>query len=173
MGIETLGTFLKSRRDKTDPQTIGLEPDRGGSRVPGLRREELARLAGISVGYYTRIEQDQTPTASAQVLDALATVMRLTDTERAHLANLAAASPRDRMVHEPAEHPHPRVMALFDALRETMPAVVLGRRGDVLAWNHAGHELCFPHHPYDAPAAPESRPSAPWSFFLDPLARDL
>ncbi|MDR1427304.1 MAG: helix-turn-helix transcriptional regulator [Bifidobacteriaceae bacterium] len=173
MAIETLGAFLKACRDKTDPEAVGLDPGRGRRRVPGLRREEIARLAGVSVGYYTRIEQGQTAAASAQVLYALASVMRLTDTEKAHLSNLASSPPRQRLVREAAERPYPRVVALLGSLRETIPAVVLGRRGDILAWNHAGHELCFPHYPYDAPGDPERRPSVPWSFFLDPLVRDL
>lgn len=169
---ETLGSFLKTRRDKTDPASIGLNPGSALRRVPGLRREELARLAGVSVGYYTRIEQDQTRTASMQVLDALASVMRLDAAERTHLYNLANSPSRSRMVRDAPEKPHRRVLSLFESLQETTPAVVLGRRGDVLAWNHSGHELFFEHLPFDAPSE-VSRPSVPWSFFLDPHTRDL
>ncbi|KZE91724.1 MULTISPECIES: helix-turn-helix transcriptional regulator [Micrococcales] len=170
---ETLGSFLKSRRNKTDPAAIGLDPGVAPRRVPGLRREELARLAGVSVGYYVRIEQDQTGTASLQVLDALASVMRLDDAERTHLYNLAHAPSRVPMVREAPESPHKRVLSLFESLHETVPAVVLGRRGDVLAWNHSGHELLFEHLPFEAPHDIGRRPSVPWSFFLDPLTRDL
>lgn len=170
---ETLGSFLKTRRDKTDPGSIGLEPGAAPRRVPGLRREELARLAGVSVGYYTRIEQDQTGTASWQVLDALASVMRLDHAERTHLHNLAHSPVRSRMVRDAPEKPHQRVLSLFESLNETMPAVVLGRRGDVLAWNHSGHELLFEHLPFEAPLDIHRRPSVPWSFFLDSLTRDL
>lgn len=173
MKAETLGSFLKSRRDKTDPVSIGLDPSPAPRRVPGLRREELARLAGVSVGYYVRIEQDQTGTASFQVLDSLASVMRLDDAERTHLYNLAQAPSRIPLVREAPEHPHQRVLSLFESLRETVPAVVLGRRGDVLAWNHSGHELLFEHLPFEAPHSLSGRPSVPWSFFLDPLTRDL
>jgi transcriptional regulator with XRE-family HTH domain len=170
---ETLGSFLKTRRNRTDPRSVGLDPGNAPRRVPGLRREELARLAGVSVGYYIRIEQDQTGTASAQVLDSLAAGMRLDDAERAHLYNLANSPCRSRMVREPLEIPHQRVLALFESLRETVPAVVLGRRGDILAWNRSARELLFPHVPFESTADPESRPSVPWAFFLDPLTRDL
>jgi putative transcriptional regulator, XRE family len=173
MKAETLGSFLKTRRDKTDPTSIGLDPGPTPRRVPGLRREELARLAGVSVGYYVRIEQDQTGTASVQVLDALASVMRLEDAERTHLYNLAHAPARARMVREPAERPHQRVLSLLESLHETVPAVVLGRRGDILAWNHSGHELLFEQLPFEAPRDITRRPSVPWSFFLDPSVRDL
>lgn len=170
---ETLGSFLKTRRDKTDPASIGLVPGSASRRVPGLRREELARLAGVSVGYYTRIEQDQTGTASSQVLDALASVMRLDDAERTHLYNLTNSHSPSRMIRESPERPHRRVLPLFESLHETIPAVVLGRRGDILAWNRSGHELLFEHVPFDAPMDIHRRPSVPWLFFLDPLTRDL
>lgn len=170
----TLGSFLKTRRNRTAPASIGLDPGSTPRRVPGLRREELARLAGVSVGYYTRIEQDQTRTASMQVLDALASVMRLEDAERVHLYNLAnSTSSSSRMVRESPEKPHRRVLSLFESLHETLPAVVLGRRGDILAWNHFGHELLFEHLPFEAPMEIHRRPSVPRSFFLDPLTWDL
>lgn len=170
---ETLGSFLKSRRDRTDPLAIGLTPGPEPRRVPGLRREELASLAGVSVGYYVRIEQDQTGSASLQVLDALASVMHLDDAERTHLYNLAHAPGRAPLLRDAPEMPHQRVLSLFDSLHETIPAILLGRRGDILAWNHAGHELLYEHLPFDAPDDLVRRPSAPWSFFLDPLTRAL
>ncbi len=170
---ETLGSFLKTRRDRTDPAAIGLDPGSAPRRVPGLRREELARLAGVSVGYYTRIEQDQTGTASVQVLDALAAVMRLGPAERTHLYNLANSPTPSRMVREAPERPHRRVLSLFESLHETIPAVVLGRRGDILAWNRCGHQLLFEHLAFDAPLDIYRRPSVPLLFFLDPLTRDL
>ncbi|WP_344100296.1 helix-turn-helix transcriptional regulator [Myceligenerans crystallogenes] len=173
MPAESLGSFLKTRRDRTDPRLIGIDTDGAARRVPGLRREELARLAGVSVGYYTRIEQDQTGTASPQVLDALVTAMQLDDAERTHLFNLAGSGRPTRMTRPEPEHPHGRVLALFESLEEKIPAIVLGRRGDVLAWNHSGHELLSEHTPFDAPLDPEQRPSVPRAFFLDPLTRDL
>src|SRR5689334_15808909 len=86
-----LGEFLKSRRDRLRPEDVGL-PSGGQRRVPGLRREELAMLAGVSVDYYVRLEQGRDLTPSEPVLDALARALRLDDTERAHL--IALARPR-------------------------------------------------------------------------------
>jgi transcriptional regulator with XRE-family HTH domain len=84
-----LGEFLRSRRARLRPEDVGL-PDYGGRRrVPGLRREELAQLAGVSAGYYTRLEQGQSTNASEAVLDAVARVLRLDETEHAHLRSLA------------------------------------------------------------------------------------
>ena len=163
---ETLGTFLKTRRDKTVPESIGLDPGSAPRRVPGLRREELARLAGVSVGYYTRIEQDQTGTASTQVLNALASVMRLDDVERTHLYNLAHSNSPSRMIREAPEKPHRRVLSLFESLHEAIPAVILGRRGDILAWNRSGHELLFENLPFEAPTDIDQRPCVPRLFFL-------
>lgn len=170
---ETLGSFLRTRRDRTDPGSIGLDPAGSDRRVPGLRRDELARLAGVSVSYYTRIEQDQVGTASGQVLEALASVMRLDTAERIHLYNLAGAPTSSPMSRELPEVPHPRVLALFESLNEAIPAVVLGRRGDILAWNRSGHELLFGHLPFGAPSEAHRRPSVPYLFFVDPASRDL
>ncbi|RCV48574.1 helix-turn-helix transcriptional regulator [Marinitenerispora sediminis] len=171
--MESLGAFLKSRRDQVTPDAIGLRTYGSSRRVPGLRREELAHLAGVSAGYYTRLEQDQAGTASAQVLDALARVLELDDVETAHLHNLARQAGRTGLAEPPLEHPHPRVLALLDSLAEATPAVLLGRRGDVLAWNRTGHALLAEHVDFDAPSALEGRPSIPRMFFLDALTRDL
>ncbi|MEU3449194.1 helix-turn-helix transcriptional regulator [Streptomyces thermolilacinus] len=171
--METLGTFLKSRRDRVKPAEIGLRAYGTTRRVPGLRREELAQLAGVSAGYYTRLEQGQADTASEQVLDALARVLRLDEIERVHLHNLARR-PSGAGLREPRrETPHPRVLALLESLGEATPAVVLGRRGDVLAWNRTGHALIAEHVDFRAPEEPTRRPSVPRMFFLDPLTRDL
>ncbi|WP_198664245.1 helix-turn-helix domain-containing protein [Jiangella endophytica] len=171
--MESLGTFLKSRRGRVTPAELGLRSYGGSRRVPGLRREELAQLAGVSAGYYTRLEQGQAGTASEQVLDALARVLRLDPIETVHLHNLARRQPRPGLAEPRREHPHPRVLALLDSLDAAVPALVLGRRGDVLAWNRSGHALVAEHVPFDAPGDPERRPSIPRMFFLDPLTRDL
>lgn len=173
MQTETLGVFLKTRRDRVTPDDAGLHAYGTVRRVPGLRREELAQLAGVSVGYYTRLEQDQSGTASPQVLDALARVLRLDTAETAHLHNLAHRSGLSRLTQPEPEVLAPRVSALLDSLGESVPAIVLGRRGDVLAWNRTGHALIAEHLDHDAPSSAESRPSIPRMFFLDPLHRDL
>lgn len=165
--------FLKSRRARVTPDDVGLRSYGTPRRVPGLRREELAQLAGVSVGYYTRLEQDQSGTASPQVLDALARVLHLDDAETAHLHNLAQRSGLSRLEAPEPERPASRVSALVASLAETVPAIVLGRRGDVLAWNRTGHELIAEHLDPAAPDRPETRPSVPRMFFLDPLHRDL
>ncbi|WP_409495276.1 helix-turn-helix transcriptional regulator [Amycolatopsis sp. cmx-11-12] len=171
--MESLGLYLKSRRDRVTPAEIGLRTYGTSRRVPGLRREELAQLAGVSAGYYTRLEQGLAETASRQVLDALARALRLDDVETGHLHNLAQRSALPRLSDPGPEDPHPRVLALLENLGEAVPALVFGRRGDVLAWNHAGNALMAEHVAFDAPRDPERRPSLPRMFFLDPLTRDL
>ncbi|GHJ92357.1 transcriptional regulator [Streptomyces sp. NE5-10] len=172
-GVESLGAFLKNRRDRVTPERIGLRTYGTARRVPGLRREELAQLAGVSAGYYTRLEQGLADGVSEQVLGALARVLELDPVETAHLHNLARRPPRTVPVEPPAEEPHPRVLALLDALAEATPAIVLGRRGDVLAWNRAGHALFAEHLDFAAPESTGTRPSIPRMFFLDPLTREL
>ncbi|MEV0687699.1 transcriptional regulator [Nocardia sp. NPDC050378] len=120
-----------------------------------------------------RLEQDQAGTASPQVIDALARVLRLDAAETAHLHNLAGRPAAPRLTRDEPEHAHPRVLALLDALGDSVPALVLGRRGDVLAWNGSGHALFAEHLDFAAPADPVDRPSIPRQFFLDPLTKDL
>lgn len=171
--MESLGAFLKSRRDRVTPDEIGLRTYGSARRVPGLRREELAHLAGVSAGYYTRLEQGQAETASEQVLDALARVLELDDVEVVHLHNLARQPYRSGLAEPPVEQPHRRVLALLESLAEATPAIVLGRRGDVLAWNRTGHALFAEHVDFEAPRDAGCRPSIPRMFFLDALTRDL
>ena len=105
----------------------------GRRRVPGLRREELAQLAGVSVDYYVRVEQGRTRGVSDAVLDALASALRLSETERRHLRNLAR--PSRGKAHRPStEQVRPGLRQLLDAVHE-VPAYVMSWRGDVLAWN--------------------------------------
>ena len=173
MELESLGAYLKTRRDRVTPADVGLRTYGTARRVPGLRREELAQLAGVSADYYTRLEQGQAGTASQQVLDALARVLQLDPAETAHLHNLARQPTTSRLVRSRPERPHPRVLALLASLGETMPAVVLGRRGDVLAWNRTGHALVAEHVDFDAPHDLARRPSIPRMFFLNSLTRNL
>lgn len=89
-----LRDFLRSRRSRISPAEAGLGPgDTGRHRVPGLRREEVARMAGISVDYYIRLERGRNPNVSASVLDAVARALRLDPAERAHLFDLARPKP--------------------------------------------------------------------------------
>ncbi|MFJ4336234.1 MULTISPECIES: helix-turn-helix domain-containing protein [unclassified Streptomyces] len=130
--VGELGAFLKARRTELSPSDVGLSDVAGRRRVRGLRREEVASLASISADYYTRLEQGRRQ-ASEPVLDALARVLRLDDGERAYLFELSgrdAARPRRRT----SQKVRPQLRRLLDDL-STTPAVVLGRRTDILAWN--------------------------------------
>lgn len=140
-------------------------------RVPGLRREELAQLAGVSAGYYTRLEQGQSPNASDSVLDAIARVLRLDDDERAHLYALTRPVPSARR-RVWSERLRPGVRAMIEAFAN-VPALVLGRRTDVLAWNGTAHALLAGHLDFGAPERAADRPNWARLFFLDPHVREL
>jgi transcriptional regulator with XRE-family HTH domain len=166
-----LGEFLRTRRARLRPEDLGL-PDYGSRRrVPGLRREELAQLAGVSAGYYTRLEQGQSSNASDEVLDAIARVLRLDETERSHLRLLAQRKTRARP-RQRRERLRPAVRLMLDAFGEA-PALILGRRYDVLAWNRAAHALLAGHVPYEAPERAGDRPNIARLVFLDPHTREL
>lgn len=168
-----LADFLQTRRGQLRPEDVGLRTYGERCRVPGLRREELAMLAGISVPYCTRLEQGRSRNASREVLDAIAGALRLDDSERAHLHALARAPRRGR----PAERPRPERItpatgALLAAIDGT-PAIVIGRRSDVLAWNRQGHALFAGHLDPESPADPGRRPNMARLVFLDEHTRDL
>lgn len=120
-----LGAFLQARRGGLTPQDVGLRTYGERRRVSGLRREEVAQLAGIGMSYYTRLEQGQSLHASAEVLDALASALRLDDAGRRHLHDLAATPRRPRPARPPAERVDDATEQLLDAVGDT-PAVVLG-----------------------------------------------
>jgi transcriptional regulator with XRE-family HTH domain len=166
-----LGEFLRSRRARLTPELAGIA-SYGTRRVPGLRREELAQLAGVSATYYTRLEQGQSTNASRSVIDALARALQLDDDERAHLEDLArpAAGARPRRGRPDAA---PRGAAMLVHAMAEVPAVVLGRRTEVLAWNALGHRLLAGHYDADAPARPSERPNLTRMLFLDPHTREL
>ncbi|MFF4587016.1 helix-turn-helix domain-containing protein [Streptomyces sp. NPDC001388] len=128
-----LSEFLRTRRARLKPEDVGL-PDFGRHRrVPGLRREELAQLAGVSVAYYTRLEQGNGRNVSAEVLDSIARALRLTDAEHAHLTHLAKPKHKKKQTARPQQ-----VRASLRQLLATMdgvPAYVVGRRAEILAWN--------------------------------------
>ncbi len=160
--------FLTSRRAKLKAADVGL-PDYGARRVPGLRREEVAVLAGVSVPYYARLERGDLAGASDGVLDALARALQLDDAERAHLFDLArAAQPAGRPARRrPAKHRiRPSVQQLLDAM--TAAAAHIGNeRLDVLAANLLGRALYL--EMFDG----QERPNAARFVFLDPRARDF
>ncbi|WP_377266874.1 helix-turn-helix transcriptional regulator [Peterkaempfera sp. SMS 1(5)a] len=134
-----LQQFLRSRRAKITPEEAGLPPHSGTRRVPGLRREEVAQLAGVSVDYYIRVERGRHAHVSETVLDALARALRLSEVERAHLFRIARRSPaRPRPL--PPQRVRPGLQLLVDTLTD-VPVLVLGRRLDVLASNHLARAL--------------------------------
>ena len=164
-----LSDFLRSRRARLTPAEVGLADAGDRRRVPGLRREELARLAGVSVDYYIRLEQGRGGVhPSDSVLDALASALRLDESESAHLRHLArrpgpgVAPRRVRPQRVRAE-----VQTLLDALTD-VPAFVLGRRMDVLAWNELAARLHV-----DFAALPPRMRNMPRLVFLDDAARQL
>ncbi|MBK3566423.1 MULTISPECIES: helix-turn-helix transcriptional regulator [unclassified Streptomyces] len=133
--------FLRTRRARITPERAGLAPHPGVRRVPGLRREEVAQLAGVSVDYYVRLERGRTQGVSDAVLEAVARALQLDDTERAHLFDLAqptATRSRRRRPLSP-QRVRPVVYRALDSL--ATPAIVLGRRMDVLAANRLGYAL--------------------------------
>ena len=137
-GRTELGRFLRARRAEVTPAEVGLPPVQGLRRTSGLRREELATLAGISNDYYIRLERGKETRPSSEVIDALARALRLEPDEHEHLRSLAALAAR--RVSEPPPAPSRAVShgvgILVDSLRPN-PAHVVARNGDLLAWNPA------------------------------------
>ncbi|MEV0384254.1 helix-turn-helix transcriptional regulator [Nonomuraea sp. NPDC050643] len=132
-----LGAFLRARRSEVAPEDVGMA---GGPRrrVRGLRREELAELAGISVEYLVRLEQGRTTQPSGSVLESLSTALGLTEAERAHLFDLAAPRARPR----PSDGVRPELARLLERVAGAdVPALVTGYRLDVLAWNRLADAL--------------------------------
>jgi transcriptional regulator with XRE-family HTH domain len=167
-----LGEFLRARRARIGPAEAGVPVLGGRRRVPGLRREELAQLAGVSAGYYTRLEQGLSPNASDAVLDAVARVLCLDDTERAHLYTLARPRPRTHRTPDRPERVRPGVRTMIESFG-AVPALVLGRFLDVLAWNPMAHALLAGHLDRAAPERPEDRPNIARLLFLDRHSREL
>lgn len=159
-----LSEFLRSRRERLTPEEVGLPPT-GRRRTPGLRREELALLAGISATWYTYLEQGREIRVSEQVLNALAAALRLDRHERDHLLQLAGHAPATD-VEEP--EPLTAEVAAVPLLLQPNPAYIIGGNYDVLSHNQAAHEL-FPRLVTEA-----DRPAnfARW-VFLEPVARDV
>jgi transcriptional regulator with XRE-family HTH domain len=127
-----LGTYLRARRELVTPESVGL-PVHGMRRVPGLRREEVAMLAGISSEYYLRLEQGRDRNPSPQVLEAIARVLRLDATATAYLRELAAPRPRTRPRRSRRRAVPPETAQLLEVIG--LPAVVVDECFDVLAAN--------------------------------------
>jgi transcriptional regulator with XRE-family HTH domain len=165
--------FLKARRAALAPAALGLRDGLTRRRVRGLRREEVAQLAGVSVDYYTRIEQGRAPAISDAVLDAVARALRLTPVEHAYLRNITL--PRRQAgasACAAGTAPRPRVRSqireLLDAMDDAVPAVVHGSGMDILAWNRIAGRLSF-----DFDALPAAELNAARLIFLHPEAKVL
>ncbi|WP_213453070.1 helix-turn-helix transcriptional regulator [Rhizomonospora bruguierae] len=163
MDREQLADFLRGRRARLRPADAGL-PAGTRRRTPGLRREEVARLAGISVDYYTRLEQSRGPHPSRQVLAALSRALRLHDGERDHLFRLAGEEPAP-----PAgltRDVSPGIRHLMDRLTD-VPAFVIDAKYDILAWNPVAGALMG-----DLSAVPEPDRNIAWRTFRDGVGDD-
>ena len=157
-----LGDYLRARRELVSPESAGI-PHIGRRRVPGLRRDELSLLAGVSTDYYVRLEQGRDRNPSSHVLDALARALQLDDEATAHLHALAGLERRARRSGQRPESVPPSIRQLIAGWQDT-PAFVLGRRLDVLASNPPAMALS----PLFAPGVNLLRAA-----FLDPAARTL
>lgn len=162
--------FLSTRRARLTPQQAGLPAWGGNRRVPGLRREEVALLAGVSIDYYNRLERGNLDGVSDSVLAAIADALQLDEAERSHLADLARAAQTGTRRPRPRPGPtqvRPELQRVLDAVTEA-PAYVRNGRRDILAANRLGLALYAPM--YDRPERPVN---VARFTFLDDRARDF
>ena len=166
-----LREFLTSRRARITPAQAGLPHYGGRRRVPGLRRDELANLAGVSVEYYTKLERGNAHGVSDSVLDALARALRLDDAERAHLFDLArASSTTSRTRRRPSqERVRPGLQQLLDAMTD-VPAIVQNGRLDLLASNKLSRALFADMLDESSQGSTRAAPNFARYTFLDPRA---
>lgn len=158
--------FLISRRAQVTPEKAGIQGFGDDRRVPGLRREEVAELAGVSLDYYTRLERGNIRGASESVLNAIARALQLTDVERAHLFDLARTVPAAVPAHtapDTASALRTSLQRVLDSM--TVPAVAYNAQQDLVAFNLLGRALFSPHFEAD-------RPNMARFIFLDQRARD-
>lgn len=168
--------FLTTRRAKVTPQMAGLPVVVGHRRVPGLRREEVAMLAGVSVDYYTRLERGNAAGASDEVLEAIASALRLDDAERQHLTDLArAVTPMGRIRRRRGRAKscavRPDTQWLLDAM--PMPAAVRNGSGDYVAANAMARALYHPMFVDPIPEVAAESPNMARFIFLDPRSREF
>jgi transcriptional regulator with XRE-family HTH domain len=159
---DQLAEFLRHHRERTTPESLGL-PANGRRRTPGLRREEVAQLAGVGLSWYTWLEQGRDITPSAGVLDALARVLDLDPPEHAHLFDLAGVAipaAEDYPTEAPAE-----LRAIVEGLAPN-PAYLIGPRTDVLVWNAAAERVLG-----EPSRAPDGVQNLLWWMFTDPSRR--
>ncbi|MBB6350320.1 helix-turn-helix domain-containing protein [Nonomuraea muscovyensis] len=161
-----LSEFLKSRRARLRPEHVGLRDYGRTRRVTGLRREELARLAGVSIAHYTRLEQGRGDGVSDEVLDAVGAALRLDADELAYLRRMARRPRRCAGVAAPSDVP-PSVRHLLESFVMT-PALVVGRHTQIVGWNQLAVAVFG-----DFPALPDSRRTLSHLLFAEPYLREL
>ncbi|MFC8130499.1 helix-turn-helix domain-containing protein [Streptomyces sp. NPDC057302] len=160
-----LAAFLRARRERLDPHDFGLPARRQARRTPGLRREEVAELAGVSTDYVVRLEQARGLRPSADVLEALARALRLAPDERAYLFDLAQQRPRND--DKPATTPAAPLARLVADL-SPLPAMLMNHRYDILAWNGEMARLLV-----DFETLPPARRNAMWLCLMHPQLREV
>jgi transcriptional regulator with XRE-family HTH domain len=164
MDLPAVGAFLRTRREALQPEDVGLR--RGARRrAAGLRREEVAELAGMSSDYLARLERGAGTQPSEQMITALARALRLTVDERDHLLLLADHRPAPR--GETDDHVNPGLLRILDSLTDT-PAMVIGALGETLAQNAVAMALFGDPTPFTGP-----RKSSLYRWFTDPSSRSL
>jgi transcriptional regulator with XRE-family HTH domain len=161
------GQFLKAMRSRLTPEQAGIAGNSGARRVPGLRREEIARLADVSTDYYTRLEQGRNIHPSRAVLDSVARALRLDAGEQAHMNDLLEHCAMSKPSPARVQGVRPALRQLLDAVGN-VPALVLGRRADVLAGNRLAYLLLA-----DFDAMPLAERNLTRWLILEPLAREL
>jgi transcriptional regulator with XRE-family HTH domain len=160
-----LADFLRQRRASIQPEDVGLAGG-GRRRTPGLRREEVAQVAGVGTTWYTWLEQGRDVRASLDVLEAIARALRLTQAERTHLILLGRGE-QPPPCKSPAERVSPTLRRLIENLGAN-PAYIIGRRWDYLAWNDAAKALLG-----DFGAIPRASRNHAWLTFTDPARREM
>ncbi|MFE4870518.1 helix-turn-helix transcriptional regulator [Streptomyces sp. NPDC056682] len=162
---QELAAFLRTRRERLDPRDFGLPSRRQARRTPGLRREEVAELAGVSTDYVVRLEQGRGLRPSADVVEALARALRLAPDERAYLFNLAQQRPRN--ADKAATTAAPQLARLVTDL-SPLPAMLMNHRYDILAWNSEMTRLLM-----DFGTLPPSQRNAMWLCLMHPEIREF
>jgi transcriptional regulator with XRE-family HTH domain len=161
---QELAAFLRTRRERLTPEEVGLPERRRSRRTPGLRREEVAELASVSVDYVVRLEQGRGLRPSPEVLDALAEALRLTDDERLYLFDLAQQRPANR--RRKADPAGPLAALVLDL--SPLPAMLFNHRYDILAWNPEMAALLV-----DFDELPDEHRNSLWVCLMHPEMRDF
>ncbi|MFE9537308.1 helix-turn-helix transcriptional regulator [Streptomyces sp. NPDC006691] len=162
---QELAAFLRTRRERLDPADFGLPARQRARRTPGLRREEVAELAGVSIDYVVRLEQGRGLRPSATVVDSLARALRLAPDERAYLFNLTQQRHRD--TDGPTTTAAPSLSRLVTDL-SPLPAMLMNHRFDILAWNDQMARLLV-----DFTTLPPTRRNAMWLCLMHPEVREF